>query len=82
MYSCDWGPGPDDLCWKGLNLPHLWHHPQKAEMQSFQKFVTLWRPAAFGDFWEKNTETHVALRGNISGLVSTTYLVNKTRQVL
>jgi len=22
-----WGPGPDNLSKKGLNLPHLWHNP-------------------------------------------------------
>jgi len=34
--------------------------------------LTLWRPATFGDFQDKNTETHVALRGNFSGPVSGT----------
>jgi len=34
--------------------------------------LTLWRPAAFGDFRKKDTEMHVALRGNFSGPVSTT----------
>jgi len=28
--------------------------------------LTLWRPAAFGDFRKKNAKTHVALHGNIS----------------
>jgi len=26
---CSWGPGFDNLAQKGLNLSHLWHHPQK-----------------------------------------------------
>jgi len=34
--------------------------------------LTLWHLAAFGDFHEKNTETHVALRGNFSSPVSAT----------
>jgi len=34
--------------------------------------LTLWRPAAFGDFCEKNPETHVALCGNFSCPVSAT----------
>jgi len=34
--------------------------------------LTLWRPAAFGDFRKKNAETHVALRGNFSGPVCST----------
>jgi len=29
--SCGWGPGPDGLGQKGLNLPHLWCHTQKSE---------------------------------------------------
>jgi len=37
--------------------------------------LTLWRPAAFMDFREKNTKTHVDLRGNFSGLVSGADLV-------
>jgi len=38
-----------------------------------QKVLTLWCLAEIEDFWEKNnTETHVALRGNFSGLVSAT----------
>jgi len=38
-----------------------------------QKVLTLWCLAKIEDFWEKNnTETHVALRGNFSGLVSAT----------
>jgi len=36
------------------------------------KSLTLWRPAAFGDFWKKNAEAHVALRGNISAPVRVT----------
>jgi len=34
--------------------------------------LTLWCPAAFRDFQEKNTETHMVLRGNFSGPVSGT----------
>jgi len=34
--------------------------------------LTLWCLVAFGDFREKNTETHVALRGNFSGPVNVT----------
>jgi len=41
--------------------------------------LTLWRPAAFWDFWEKNTKTHVALRGNFSGPVSATDLVDVSK---
>jgi len=43
--------------------------------------LTLWRPATFGDFWEKNIETHMALRGNFSGLVSATDLVKSAKDV-
>jgi len=32
--------------------------------------LTLWRPVAFGDLQEKNTETHVVFCENISGPVS------------
>jgi len=35
-------------------------------------FLTLWRPAAFGDFRKKNTKSHVALRGNLSDPVNAT----------
>jgi len=45
------------------------------------KVLTLWHPAAFRDFWEKNTETHMALRGNFSGLVSGTKPVSLRRRV-
>jgi len=31
--SCSWGPGSDDLGQKGINLPHLWHHPQKTNFR-------------------------------------------------
>jgi len=37
--------------------------------------LTLWRPAAFGDFQEKNTEMHVALHGNFSAPARVTDLV-------
>jgi len=30
--------------------------------------LTLSHPAAFGDLWGKNTEMHMALRGNFSGI--------------
>ena len=41
---------------------------------------TLWRLAAFGDFWKKKTtETHVALHGNFSRLVSATGLVKASK---
>jgi len=40
---------------------------------------TLWRPATFGDFRGKNTETHVALRGNFSGTVSATDPVKSSK---
>jgi len=43
--------------------------------------LTLWHLAAFGDFWKKNTETHVALRGNFSGPVSVTDLVKVSKDV-
>jgi len=39
----------------------------------------LWRPAAFGDFREKNTETQVALRRNFSGPVSATDPVKSSK---
>jgi len=41
--------------------------------------LTLWRLAAFGDFREKNTETHVALHGNFSSPVSATDLVKVSK---
>jgi len=41
--------------------------------------LTLWRPASFGDFRKKNTETHVALRGYFSGLVSATNPVKSSK---
>jgi len=37
--------------------------------------LTLWHPGGFGDFRKKNTEMHVALRGNISAPVRVTDLV-------
>ena len=40
---------------------------------------TLWHPAAFGDFREKNADTHVALRGNFSGPISTTDPVKSSK---
>jgi len=43
-----------------------------------EKIVTLWRPVAFGDF-QKNTKTHVTLRGNFSGPVSATDLVEVSK---
>ena len=43
--------------------------------------VTLWRPSAFGDFWEKNTETHVVLRGNFSSPESATDPVKISKDV-
>jgi len=27
--------GLNDLGWKSLNLPHLWHHPKKTRVQNF-----------------------------------------------
>jgi len=41
--------------------------------------LTLWHPAAFGDFREKNTKTHVALRKNFSGPVRATDLVKGSK---
>jgi len=41
--------------------------------------LTLWRPAAFGDFRKKNASTHVALRGNISAPVQVTDLVEASK---
>jgi len=43
--------------------------------------LTLWRPAAFGDFGKKNTEAHVALCENFSGPVSATDLVEVSKDV-
>jgi len=40
--------------------------------------LTLWCSAAFGDF-QKNTETHVAYRGNFSHLVSATDLLEVSK---
>jgi len=48
-------------------------------LETKDNYLTLWRPAAFGDFQEKNTETHVALCGNFSSLVSATDLVNGSK---
>jgi len=47
-------------------------------------WLTLWRPAAFRNFWQKNNETHVYLRMNISGPVAlpTQSNAQKMRQVL
>jgi len=41
--------------------------------------ITLLREAAFGDFQEKNTKTHVALRKNLSGLVCATNPVKSSK---
>ena len=41
--------------------------------------LALWHPSAFGDFREKNTETHVALRGNFSSPVSATDPVKSSK---
>ena len=41
--------------------------------------LTLWRPAAFGDFREKNASTHVALHRNISAPVRVTDLVEASK---
>jgi len=38
----------------------------------FLQDLTLWHPAAFGHFRDKNTKTHVALGGNFSSPESTT----------
>jgi len=54
--SLRWCSGPGNLGQKGLNLPHL----------------KLWCLTAFRDFREKNTKTHMDLRGNFSGPVSAT----------
>jgi len=40
--------------------------------------LTLWHPAAFGDF-QKNTKTHVALHRNFSGPVSVADLVEVSK---
>ena len=45
------------------------------------EFLALWHLAAFGDFWTKDTETHVALRENFSHLVSVTDLVESSKDV-
>jgi len=41
--------------------------------------LTLWHPAAFGDFRVKNTEMHVALCENFSSPVSATDLVKVSK---
>jgi len=43
--------------------------------------LTLWRPATFGDFREKNTETHVTLHGNFSAPVWVTDMVESSKDV-
>jgi len=43
--------------------------------------LTLWYPAAFGDFREINTKTHVTLRGNFSALVWVADLVKVLKDV-
>jgi len=42
--------------------------------------LTLWRPAAFGDF-RKNTETHVVLHRNFSCSVSAMDVVEASKDV-
>jgi len=46
---------------------------------SRDRYRTLWRPAAFGDFREKKSETHTALRGNFSAPVRVTDLVEVSK---
>jgi len=41
--------------------------------------LTLWRLAAFRDFQKKNTQAHVALRGNISAPVQVKDLVEASK---
>jgi len=52
------------------------NEPKKLEKSThhlrFSSNWTLWHPAAFGDFWGKNAETHVALHRNFSGPVRST----------
>jgi len=43
--------------------------------------VTLWCPVGFKDFCAKTTGSHVALHGNISGLVSATDLVKSSKDL-
>jgi len=43
--------------------------------------LTLWRPAAFGNFCKENIKTHVALRRNFSSAVSATNLVKSSEDV-
>jgi len=57
------GPWPHNLSQNGLKPTQL----------------TLWHPAAFGDFHKKNTETHVAFRTNFSGPVSATNPVKSSK---
>jgi len=38
LSTIDWGPGPDNLGQKGLNLPYLRCHPQKTETQNLKFF--------------------------------------------
>jgi len=43
--------------------------------------LTVWRPAAFGDFQEKNREKHVALCKNFSGPLNATDPVKGSKNV-
>jgi len=53
---------------------------EKKHRNACGKIGDFW-DAKIGDFWEKNTERHVALWENFSGPVSTTDLVNGSKDV-
>jgi len=53
------------------------HH--QGNLLSCNVFLKLWRLAAFGDFREKNTNMHVALRGNFSAPVRVIDLVEVSK---
>jgi len=36
--SCGWGPGPDEMGQKGINLPSLWRQPRSTSNPKFPNF--------------------------------------------
>ena len=75
--SCTWGKtSQNQLLLRLWVFQYIWN-----KIISKNNILTLWHPTAFRDFHEKYTETHVALRGTLFGLVSTTNLVKSSKGV-
>jgi len=63
IISCGWGPGPDDLGQKCLNLPHIWKKKTKKQIPKFFKFFKIQTKGIAAQVWTALYLNHLASYG-------------------